>query len=289
GLRADYVNLNVYIYELEKIQNYKHEFQKLSSSLGYSKKFGHHLLFRTNISSAWRTPSVNELYSNGLHHGAAAIEIGNRKLKMEESYALQSGLSYKSVKFNAELDVYHNQIQGFIYLKPTLEPELTIKGAFPVFEFEQVNARFSGLDFYFSYKIIEKVEFSLKSSIVRAFNLTSRTFLVGIPADRFEPSISFKKEFKKGNKFVFQVSAPIIRTQDRIDVNSDYVSPPKEYFLLNTQAIYSFKVKKQTIDLCLEISNLTNTIYRDYLNRFRYFSDEIGRNIGLKLIIPINY
>jgi iron complex outermembrane receptor protein len=33
----------------------------------------------------------------------------------------------------------------------------------------------------------------------------------------------------------------------------------------------------------LGINNLFNTRYRDYMNRFRYFTDEVGRNIVLQL------
>ena len=85
-----------------------------------------------------------------------------------------------------------------------------------------------------------------------------------------------------------QFSAPMIRTQDRVEANSDYVAPPKGYLLINGQVTYSFLIKNQKIDLSLEVSNLTNQVYRDYLNRFRYFADEVGRNIGFKLKIPFN-
>lgn len=287
GLRADYVNMHVYLYEQEAVQDYRHEFQKVNAALGFSKSFGHHLVFRANLSSAWRPPSINELYSNGLHHGAAAIEVGKRDLKIEESFGAQSGITYKSLRFTAQADVYHTLIGGYIYLKPTLVPELTIKGAFPVFEFEQVNARFTGLDLFFSFSINDHFDLNLKAAIVRAFNSSGKSFLVGIPPDRFEPSVSYGKELKKGRKILFSLTAPLVRTQDRIDPNSDYVAPPKGYALMNFQALCSFQVKKQQLDLSLEVSNIGNTAYRDYMNRFRYFSDEMGRNIGLKIVLPL--
>jgi iron complex outermembrane receptor protein len=31
------------------------------------------------------------------------------------------------------------------------------------------------------------------------------------------------------------------------------------------------------------VSNLLNTSYRDYMDRFRYFTDAIGRSISLRL------
>ena len=33
--------------------------------------------------------------------------------------------------------------------------------------------------------------------------------------------------------------------------------------------------------------NLLNTSYRNYMNRFRYYADEMGRNISIRLKMPI--
>ena len=45
--------------------------------------------------------------------------------------------------------------------------------------------------------------------------------------------------------------------------------------------------KKTILNASLGIENLFNTSYREYLNRLRYFADDIGRNITLQ--IKINY
>ena len=49
------------------------------------------------------------------------------------------------------------------------------------------------------------------------------------------------------------------------------------------------KAKKYDIQVGLSINNILNTSYRDYLNRFRYFADEMGRNISLKIKIPFRF
>jgi iron complex outermembrane receptor protein len=51
---------------------------------------------------------------------------------------------------------------------------------------------------------------------------------------------------------------------------------------------YEFVVYKQAFQIQLIVLNITNTRYRDYLNRFRYFVDEPGRNFIFKLNIPLN-
>ncbi|TXI83421.1 MAG: TonB-dependent receptor [Crocinitomicaceae bacterium] len=288
GIRADRTDLEVYMYENAVLKNYSHQFQRVNASVGGAKVFGHHWVVRLNAGTAWRPPSINELYSNGLHHGAAAIEIGNRNLEVEVSKNVQAGVTYKSAKSVFQLDVYHNAMDGFIYLKPTLPPALTIKGAFPVFKYEQVDARFSGVDFYFNYKLTPQVHLSGKGAIVRAFNSTSNSFLVGIPADRFEPGFTYIHAFKKERNLVANLSVPFVRIQDRVEENSDYVAPPNGYVLVNAQITYSFLVRQQECYISMEINNMLNQSYRDYLNRFRYFSDEVGRSIGVKLKVPFN-
>ena len=95
-------------------------------------------------------------------------------------------------------------------------------------------------------------------------------------------------QLKKEQKLSFHLSVPMVRNQDRVEENSDYVAPPKAYVLLNAQVTYEFKIREQNVDISLEVNNLLNQSYRDYLNRFRYFSDEIGRNIALKIKVPFN-
>jgi iron complex outermembrane receptor protein len=40
------------------------------------------------------------------------------------------------------------------------------------------------------------------------------------------------------------------------------------------------------VALSLSVYNLFNTTYRDYLNAFRYFAPEVGRNVALRLTVP---
>jgi iron complex outermembrane receptor protein len=45
--------------------------------------------------------------------------------------------------------------------------------------------------------------------------------------------------------------------------------------------------KHSKIQVSLNINNLLNTSYRNYLNRLRFFADDLGRNFQLQ--IKINY
>jgi iron complex outermembrane receptor protein len=63
--------------------------------------------------------------------------------------------------------------------------------------------------------------------------------------------------------------------------------PPPEGFQLLDAGITLKKGSKY--ELTLNGNNLLNTRFRNYLDRFRYFTPAMGRNIGLKLNINIHY
>ena len=63
---------------------------------------------------------------------------------------------------------------------------------------------------------------------------------------------------------------------DPVDVST----PPGSYNLLNIEIKKNFLQKFETR---LYIENVLNTEYRNYLNRLRFFSAEIGRLMGLEL------
>jgi iron complex outermembrane receptor protein len=66
----------------------------------------------------------------------------------------------------------------------------------------------------------------------------------------------------------------------------DISTPPEGYLLINLQASARFEIlKPASMEFGISIRNLANTRYRDYLNRLRYFADDLGRSFGLNLTI----
>ena len=64
----------------------------------------------------------------------------------------------------------------------------------------------------------------------------------------------------------------------------DISSPPNGYHLLHLYSEMTFKFnKKNSLTTSFSIQNIMNTTYRDYLNRQRFYADEMGRNIQIQL------
>jgi iron complex outermembrane receptor protein len=282
GARYDYVRLEAFYYKGDSLVSPIKSFGNTSATLGISRSFGHHWLTKLNIGTAWRPPSISELYSNGLHHGAAAIEVGNSNLRKEQSNSIQFGGQYKSKRLSANIDLYHIYFSNYIYLKPN-GVELTIKGAFPSFIYEAIKANYSGIDFSIEYHITERFSYVGKYNMVRVLNLVDNSFLIGIPTDRLRNGLMFNLKEKKQSKLNILLNSDYVFKQNRFEANADYVDPPSDYLLFNMEINYVLQIKEKTIQFALTADNLLNKSYRDYMNRFRYFTDEMGRNIGVKI------
>ena len=283
GLRLDTKDIEIH----RPVQNYSTNIKRdlsnyigLSGSMGlkyhWTQNFENHLI----LARAFRAPSPNELFSNGVHHGAGAYEIGDPLLKGETAYNISLNSLYRTEKLELEIGLYTNTIHHFIYLNPLMdkgEPSFitTVRGSFPAFTYEQIDASFKGMDGQVSYSISESWSLQQKTSIVRAYDELNNTYMINIPPDRFEYLIRY--QFKKYKQYV-SWGLTQISMQKRVEVNADFLPPPKGYIL--GQVHWGISINK--FDFGVSVTNAFNQAYRDYLNRFRYFADDQGQNISFR-------
>ncbi len=289
GARYDYKWMRSYIqnYTKSTVYSTENKWDNTSATLGCIYRFKKSLTLNSSFGIGWRPPSPIELYALGIHQSAASFEIGDTTLKAEKSYNFQSYLNFSSKKLSFEIGGYVNLIDNYIYLKPLLTPVVTISGTYPAFTYTQANVYYTGLDVSFNYDLFKNVELTSKTSFIYAYNQSINDYLINTPSNRFNNGITFKKEsFKKMSNLFFEFSTTAVTQQRNVPLNSDYVAPPKGYFLMNLDMGASFSVKKQLVSINLSINNLANTVYRDYLNRFRYYSNELGRNFTVRIKVP---
>jgi len=245
---------------------------------------------RSNLGLAWRTPNPEELYSYGLNQGASKYELGDSALNSEHGYKWITTFTKAGNRFSFAANIYLQYIQNYIYLMPADSVTPTRTGYYPVFRFVQTNAFFKGLDFDGRYNFGNDgklFQYELKASLVRAYDLTKDAYLPDIPADRYTNSLQWNipSPKKMTDNFV-QVNYMYVTRQTRYEPNSDYAPPPGPYGLWALSAGTKFLLgdgsKSLTVDL--SVDNLFNVAYRDYLDSWRYYTDEIGRNIQLHAI-----
>ncbi|MGZ5244251.1 MAG: TonB-dependent receptor [Bacteroidia bacterium] len=287
GLRYDIRKLQYYFWSNRVLLSPERNFSNFSGSAGINYRFSHHWDVAYNLGLAWRPPSPNELYSRGLHHGAAAIEYGNENLAAEQSLNNILNIHYWHNKyFDVHFTTYANTINNYIYLSPKMPAELTIRGAFPAFEYKQTKALLGGMDANIEWRMKEKWQLNAKGMYLYGQDLSLNQPLFLMPANRVSTSLEYSFKQGKLKDAYLRAGTQYVFKQSRVPANADYVAPPKDYILFSLEAGTVLYIGKQPVEINLEIENLTNNAYRDYMNRMRYFTDEMGRDISLRIKIP---
>jgi len=288
GARYDEKKLQSYFYEGKIWTEHPRNFKNYSFNGGLIWKADSTFNLFVNGGSAWRAPAPNELYSNGIHQGAGTIERGNPNFKSETCYNITATGIYKRKKIMVELTAYHNQFQNFIYLNPSNSLELTIRGAFPVFVYKQDNVRISGLDLKTEYSFNHYFSFIAKGMIVRAWNYSIKDYLIFMPADRGDINLKLKMpSYKYFKSSYFQINNQFVAKQWRVPTNADFAKPPSGYYLLGFDIGTTVQIKKQKLLLNFGATNLLNTVYREYLDRFRYYCDAVGVSYNQRITVPL--
>ncbi len=290
GIRGDYKYLLANVKNGNTFPSETLSWKNMVFDVGGSYEISHSVTTRINFGKAWRAPAVNELFANGLHHGAASVEVGNKNLKLESAYNLTAEIDLKVKELlRVNLSAYTNFINNYIYLQPVLPATLTISGAFPTFDYRQANALFMGIDADARLKVLKPLYLLGKASLLRAENRNTAGFFPMIPANRYEGGV----EIKPGNWKVlsdnyFKITGLYVSRQSLALSLIDYAPPPPAYYLLNADLGGSIKLKHNTLNLGISVQNILNTRYRDYMDRFRYYADAAGINVLLRVQFVFN-
>jgi iron complex outermembrane receptor protein len=240
---------------------------------------------------------VNELFASGLHHGVGAIEQGDPNLDRERSYSASATWRKVYGKTRILATGYVNYIENYIFLNPR-DIELTIRGAFPRFDYQQTDALYLGSDIQVDGQWRKGFSYLLRSSLVWAQDVANGDYFINIPAHQFTAEL--KKTWNDGDRIkqpwvslngqytMEQYRAPAVFPFETVLVQGadsplpsrfDFAPAPEDYFILSARA--GMRMGRTSFQIGIE--NLLNTTYRDYMNRFRYYMDEPGINFTLRI------
>lgn len=276
-------------------------FHNFSASVGTQYSFGSEYEWYFNVSRAVRNPNPSEFFSDGLHHSSGMIELGDLRLKQEKSNKISTSLQKQWKNFKVNINPFLNYIEDYMFLKP-VGFETTIRGAFPVWEYQQINALLTGIDLNSEWQINEHWQHRLLLSYVNGKDKTNDDFIIDMPPLNINNRISFNKKDWKNLTLELQSEMVFRQTQfpnnnfmtniivdgELSPVEVDISSPPAAYHLLHFASDFQFKMANNSMaTLGFSVFNLLDTKYRDYLNRQRFYTDELGRNFQIQL--KINY
>ena len=318
GVRFDYIYMDVYkfykktLWEqrgydilfpdlvvdefgFQVLTNPELEFNNFSGTIGLTHKLSDKSKFFLNHAIASRAPNPSELFSEGLHHAIARIEIGDLRFKSEVGHKTSLTYEYLGKNLNFSINPFINNIEDFILIEP-VELVETIRGNFPSWEYRQTNAQLFGVDVDASLKINDLLSLNHQLSIVKGYDKDRDLPLINMPPISTKNEISYNNKnlnnlkINLESEFVFaqneypdnnfEIFLPFTQTTELLDVST----PPDAYHLINLNSSIDFKVtENSSLTVGLRVTNLFNTSYRNYLNLLRFYSDDLGRNFLLNL------
>lgn len=265
-----------------------HRYASLSGVAGVIWRFAPAWSLASNLGTAWRPPSVNELYSYGVHHGTAQFEIGNSEMGAERTVSLDATLRHAGRRSELELSAYGNWMEDYIHLFPSQRTTVTIRGVFPTFAFRQTDALLRGLDGLAAYRL-GRLRLEVTGSLVRGTDREEDQPLLYMPADRAgvaaEVALPDVGPLRTAS---VKLSGTFVREQTRVPPGQvDYGRVPEGYALAGLGYNADLHLGGADVRLGLSVENLFDTAYRDYLSRYRYFADDPGRNVVLRVQVPL--
>lgn len=296
----DFENHIIGNYGNEWLTHFILNYHNFSATLGTSYSLDNNSEISLHYAFANRPPNPSELFSEGLHHSAVSVEWGDVQLQAEKAHKF-------SMNYLRNLDIlqgvslslvlYHNKIQDYIYQIP-VGAEYTIRGAYPVWQYKQIDAEISGFDLDLNTDITTELSWDSQLSYVYANDKTNDVALIQMPPFEWNQKLQYQWNSEKkpyvafGTQWMaeqkrfadYNFTLNVLENGEYIDKLVDISTPPSSYFLMNLEAGISMKAFGNPLQIHAKIKNLNDVSYRNYLNRFRYYADEMGRQIQLQLI-----
>ncbi len=305
GMRADYRQTAAQTSgSLQNLDTAVH-FATFSGNVGWIYHVNTRLRFAFNSGLAMRPPHVNELFARGVDFLLANYRSGQSNMVNEKAWNNNLTMSYQKRNILLSLSVFRNTIYDFIYLNPSGQKVLTVRGSFPEYVHTQTQrAVLQGFEGQLELPLMPRLLLETNASILRAFRLTTENpgkpnahaWLPLMPPDRFQYGLRWqgktigsdpeKKTDQRG--LTLRLFASTSLRQSRLPLEGLLKPAPAGFTTLNADASCYLPLGKKQLELGLLLRNIGNVRYREYLNFFRFYADEPGFNLGVRLKVTFN-
>ncbi len=243
-----------------------------SGAFGINYSPSEHWSAGAQIARAYRTPTIEELYSFAPHAAAGSFDIGNPTLQNEFSIGVDTFLEYQTERFQTQLSLFANQIDNFVDFSPT--GEFHEPSGLPFFEYVSKDAVLYGFELGTNIVFSETLSGGIGFDYVRGHERSDeQANLTFIPP--FRTHLQFKYD---NGSFWAGPRIKIVNKQEKVAANED---PTDGHLLIGADAGYRFG---HGVTLSLRLDNLLNERYRDHLSRVENRDAPMpGRNLNAML------
>lgn len=252
-----------------------------SGSLGAVFHVTPELLIRANAATAYRTPNLAELTSNGQHE--LRYEIGDPDLVPVKGFETDLSLHLHKDNLTFDLAGFYNILNHYIYIAPTGD---TVSSGISIYRYQQADAFLYGAeaDLHIHPKTIKwlHVKTTFSSVVGMKSNGDNLPF---VPAHKF--SFELRAEREKAFFLYKAFAAAHFLTAFAQNKVAPDETPTSGYTLLDLSIGGDIKLNQHFVSVSLHINNVFDKKYRDHLSTLKEveFYDP-GRNISVNLSFP---
>lgn len=294
---------------IQRFIGFSSDFPGFSGSLGFSYQLSELWNTKLNISKGFRSPSINELSSNGVHEGTLRYEIGNQNLKPENNLQIDYELDFETEHVSSKLNLFINNIDNYIFSSklPAKNSNDSIIENLPAYKFTSGNALIFGGEFSidihphpFDWLHFENSFSYVNSQLLHQTDSTRYLPFTPAPKLQSDIRIDIHNQLKYLKNLYFLLGIEYNFAQNNIYSAYHTETATPAYTLLNASIGTNVVTKKRTLfSVYLNGSNLTDEVYQSHLSRLKYAPKNfatgrygvfnMGRNINLKVVIPLEF
>ncbi len=277
GLRGDYNN--IYTSDLGKMGNadfhpsVSKNYTNISASLGATFTPVSKIIFRSNFATAFRTPNLAELTSNGMH--GSRYELGNENLKPEKAYETDASIHFHGENLTFDIAGFYNSIENYIHIAP-------LSDSLNRFQFQQTNAFLLGGEagIHFHPQNFHWLHCKITFSNVIG-KKENNEYLPFIPAQKLNFEVRVNKEKLLFFKDIFvKLHSTMVFEQSKVAVGE---IKTEGYTLFDANC--GFNISRFIISL--GVNNIFDKKYVDHLSTLKMINFyNSGRNFTFSVKIP---
>lgn len=225
--------------------------------------------FRGGVGSAFRAPSVKELYYDFDHQGMFWV-YGNPNLKAEKGLYSSLSAEYTKGYFNISASGYYNKINN----KITQYDVINTDGANEKYYKNVSSATLQGADVNISYILLRVL--ALKGSYSYCDARDNSTGLQLESNVKHSATISATWNGKIARspfslQFAGRVNSPILYQQATTDNQEPLLTKSNPYSIWKAVLVKPFRINKHTLELTLKCDNIFNFKEASFINPGRQF------------------
>lgn len=250
-------------------------YSNIAGSVGVSIPVAPDVSLTANASRGFRAPTVEELFSNGVHVAVGTFDVGNPDLKPEQSTGFEAGLRAQRAGTFAQLNAYYNLIDR--YIRPVAVGVQDVDGdSIPLVNFRQDNAALYGAEGQLETALPGHFVGGVMGDYTRAKFRDVDGNLPYIPAGRLGGSLRYDDGKRSVGGEVRRVFSQTHVSGDVLDVGTN------AYTLVNVNATWIFTVRGSTLhSLTVRADNVLDEQFRDAASRIKSFAYNPGRNLSV--------